>query len=141
MQLVNTQRNGDLSSLVSIYESAVRHEFLTEVDVSVSDDQHVDAGYFAQVVEVNITINTDTEIGDVRYKCDVDRGVSTDRMLTAVVRGQPDMLVVVTQLPTTNKGINVTLYTGGEAVERFVTTIYFFDEDEMELNITKEELV
>ena len=142
MQYVNAQRNTDLSDLVSVYESNILGKiaiYEAMIDIPTGPDDEGD--YFNNVIEVNVAIATDTEIGDVKYKCDVDREKSTSSVLTAVVRGDSNMSVIVTKLPTDTNSLNVTIYVGGETVERFVTTIAIYDEDEMELNITKEELV
>ena len=142
MQLVNTQRNTDLSDLIGVYEASVMmRQVIYEAPIDIpTGDEDIDSS-FNRIIEINVSIATGTEIGDVQYKCDVDRDKSTSQVLTGIVRDNPDMSIVVTKLPSNNNSLNVQLYDGGEVVERFVTTIAFYDEDEMELNITKQELV
>lgn len=143
MQYVNTKRNTDLRSLVSVYECSV----LDQLPIIEALDLPMDDGadtYFNDVVEINITISTNTQIGDVEYKCVVDKSRSNGKVLTAIARGddiEEEMSVVVTSLPASASSLNVTIYVGNSVVERFVTNISFFDREELELNIVKQELV
>jgi len=143
MQYVNTKRNTDLRSLVSVYECSVLDQ-LPIIEAIGPIEGEVEATYFSDVVEINISIATGTQIGDVEYKCVVDKSRSNGRVLTAIARtneSDEEMSVVVTSLPASDSSLNVTIYVGSSVVERFVTNISFFDREELELNIVKQELV
>ena len=143
MQYVNTKRNTDLRSLVSVYECSVLDQ-LPIIEAIGPIEGEVEDTYFSDVAEINISIATGTQIGDVEYRCIVDKSRSNGRVLTAIARtneSDEEMSVVVTSLPASDSSLNVTIYVGSSVVERFVTNISFFDREELELNIVKQELV
>ena len=143
MQYVNTKRNTDLRSLVSVYECSVLDQLPIIEAIGPLEGEEEDT-YFSDVAEINISIATGTQIGDVEYRCIVDKSRSNGRVLTAIARtneSDEEMSVVVTSLPASDSSLNVTIYVGSSVVERFVTNISFFDREELELNIVKQELV
>ena len=66
---------------------------------------------------------------------------SPKNTLIGQVVGEENTLVKVTKLPTSDKSLNVTIYQNDDVIDTFVTSINFFDEEEGELNIIKQELV
>ena len=133
-------KTDDSVSLCSIYDT-MRGVIIQEIDLTnTPEDGDETVSIFSAVREINVSIETDTSIGTVKYKAVVLPDSPRNELIGEVL-GEDNMLIKVTKLPTGEKSLNVTIYQGGDVVDTFVTKISFFDREEGELNIIKQELV
>ena len=133
-------KTDDSVSLCSIYDTMCG-TLIQEIDLTnTPEDDDETVNIFSAVQEINVSIQTDTSIGVMKYKAAVLPDSPRNELIGEVL-GEDNMLVKVTKLPTSEKSLNVTIYQGGDVVDTFVTNISFFDRDEGELNIIKQELV
>ncbi|MDC3298516.1 hypothetical protein OAU81_00430 [bacterium] len=102
--------------------------------------EDIENGVFAGVQQINVSVTDGTDMGEVRYQATVTDNSSPDVIISSI-DGEESMELHVVQLNDDGNRLSVTVYREGDVLDNFVSSINFHDDDGIELNIVKQELV
>lgn len=128
----------DLHSLTNIYESVMYDRRIKTRRRYLIED--IENSVFAGVQQINVSVTDGTDMGEVRYQATVTDNSSPDVIISSI-DGEESMELHVVQLNDDGNRLSVTVYREGDVLDNFVSSINFHDDDGIELNIVKQELV